>query len=63
MNSSDALSSFDSDASRVNFWKDINTKDDEYADGAVFMRGTTVNETPTVTTQKQKDLLKLRKET
>ena len=38
--SSDAVSSFDSDASRVNFWKDINTKDEEYADGAVFMRGT-----------------------
>ena len=37
--SSDALSSFDSDASRVNFWKDINTKDEEYAEGAVFMRG------------------------
>ena len=25
--SSDAMSDFDSEASRVNFWKDINTKD------------------------------------
>ena len=38
--SSDAVSSFDSEASRVNFWKDINTKDHEYAEGAVFLRGT-----------------------
>jgi hypothetical protein len=28
--SSDAVSDFDSRASRVNFWKDINTKDDDY---------------------------------
>ena len=33
---SDQLSSFDSQASRVNFWKDINTKDDEYR-GAIFL--------------------------
>ena len=26
--SSDAISNFDSEASRVNFWKDINTRDD-----------------------------------
>ena len=34
--SSDAVSEFDSRASRVNFWKDINTKDDMYQD-AVFV--------------------------
>ena len=34
--SSDAVSEVDSRASRVNFWKDINTKDDEYKD-AVFV--------------------------
>ena len=34
--SSDGMSHFDSDASRVNFWKDINTKDEEYG-GAVFV--------------------------
>ena len=31
-----SMSSFDSEASRVNYWKDINTKDDDYKD-AVFM--------------------------
>tara|TARA_B110000285_G_C15014065_1_gene558030 strand:- start:781 stop:1119 length:339 start_codon:yes stop_codon:yes gene_type:complete len=35
--SSDGMSHFDSDASRVNFWKDINTRDDEYG-GAVIVR-------------------------
>ena len=34
--SSDAVSDFDSRASRVNFWKDINTKDDMYQD-AIFV--------------------------
>ena len=34
--SSDAVSEFDSKTSRINFWKDINTKDEEY-EGAVFL--------------------------
>ena len=32
---SDGMSSFDSEASRINFWKDINTKDENYQ-GAIF---------------------------
>tara|TARA_B110000285_G_scaffold40194_1_gene43942 strand:+ start:58 stop:306 length:249 start_codon:yes stop_codon:yes gene_type:complete len=31
-----SMSSFDSEASRVNYWKDINTKDTDYVD-AVFL--------------------------
>jgi len=31
-----SMSSFDSEASRINYWKDINTKDEDYKD-AVFM--------------------------
>lgn len=41
--SSCAMSSFDSESSRVNFWKDINTKDAEYKN-AVFLKDTTTNE-------------------
>jgi hypothetical protein len=40
--SSCAMSSFDSESSRVNFWKDINTKDGEYAN-AVFLKDTQYN--------------------
>ena len=36
--SSDAMSSFDSEASRVNFWKDINTKDDIYRQAIVITK-------------------------
>ena len=32
--SSDA-SSFDSEASRINFWRDINTKDDDYVNAVI----------------------------
>ena len=39
--SSCAMSSFDSESSRVNFWKDINTKDEEYQN-AVFLKDTMV---------------------
>lgn len=41
--SSCAMSSFDSESSRVNFWKDINTKDEEYQN-AVFLKDTMTNE-------------------
>ena len=34
--SSDGMSDFDDAASRINFWKDINTKDDMYQ-GAIFV--------------------------
>jgi hypothetical protein len=34
----ESLSSFDSEASRINFWKDINTKDEDYGSTAVFMK-------------------------
>ena len=36
--SCESLSSFDSQASRVNFWKDINTKDGDYGNSAIFIK-------------------------
>lgn len=32
------MSEFDSEASRINFWKDINTKDDDYATNNVMIK-------------------------
>ena len=38
---SEEMSQFDSQASRINFWKDINTKDEDYQ-GAIFLKGNNV---------------------
>lgn len=32
---SSEVSSFDSEASRINFWRDINTKDDDYVNAVI----------------------------